>query len=150
MPVFEKCEWCGKATEKKPGHVMAHNFCSRGCSGLWRRGRKFHSEETKRRLSEMNAGKKCPEQAERMRRRRGPLHPRWVGDDSANPMHTGHTRAEAWFPIRACSRCGAGPAEKRIMRHHKDRNPLNNASDNIEMLCGKCHKHAHEELRGGE
>lgn len=42
-----------------------------------------------------------------------------------------------------CSRCGWKAKDKlecfSIHVHHKDRNPLNNSSNNLEVLCSPCH-----------
>jgi hypothetical protein len=36
-----------------------------------------------------------------------------------------------------CERCGTQPATER---HHKDGNPLNNDSKNIQGVCNRCHQ----------
>ena len=45
--------------------------------------------------------------------------------------------------LTGCERCGATPPV-RLERHHKDRNPLNNSMDNLEVLCARCHRKEHE------
>lgn len=42
-----------------------------------------------------------------------------------------------------CSRCGRLRSATRLYVHHRDRNPLNNAPDNLETLCGRCHRTDH-------
>jgi endogenous inhibitor of DNA gyrase (YacG/DUF329 family) len=145
--VIGNCEWCGKQTEKHPAQVLAHNFCSKRCFGLWRRGRKLHSDATKERLRRLNLGKKNPQLAEMSRGRRGERHPRWVGENSTNPKETGRHRAQANFPAGPCEHCGASPDQKRIERHHKDLNTLNNNSENVVLLCRKCHCDAHADIK---
>jgi hypothetical protein len=56
---------------------------------------------------------------------------------------TGNRRAWCWFKSRPCEECGAKPEEKRICRHHKDKNTLNNEVDNIQFLCASCHQALH-------
>ena len=48
----------------------------------------------------------------------------------------GYNAAQKLFPLRDCERCGKPGVE----RHHKDRNPDNNDSSNIEILCDTCHQ----------
>lgn len=43
---------------------------------------------------------------------------------------------------KSCQRCGA---TANLQVHHKDRNPANNAPDNIETLCSSCHTTTHWE-----
>ena len=42
-----------------------------------------------------------------------------------------------------CNRCGRLKGNTRLYVHHKDRNPINNDPDNLETLCGSCHKKEH-------
>ena len=65
---------------------------------------------------------------------RGSAHYNWLGDDVSE--RGGRTRALRAYPdIGPCSRCGA----KRAERHHRDGNTANNAPDNIDALCRRCH-----------
>lgn len=57
----------------------------------------------------------------------------WRGDDVS--IAAGRKRAQRLFKLGPCSKCGAEPSQ----RHHKDKDPLNNNPDNIEILCPKCH-----------
>jgi hypothetical protein len=43
-------------------------------------------------------------------------------------------------PFQPCERCGS---HRRSQVHHKDRNPMNNALDNLERLCHWCHAAEH-------
>jgi hypothetical protein len=64
----------------------------------------------------------------------GSSHPQWTGDDVSEKA--GRKRALKMYPvIGPCVRCGSENSE----RHHKDGNTANNAPDNIEALCRKCH-----------
>lgn len=42
--------------------------------------------------------------------------------------------------IDKCERC---PSTKNLLTHHKDRNRYNNAPENLERLCKKCHQKEH-------
>lgn len=65
---------------------------------------------------------------------RGEAHQHWRGD--AISKKGGRKRALKMYPaIGPCIRCAAEKAE----RHHKDGNTVNNAPDNIEALCRRCH-----------
>lgn len=68
--------------------------------------------------------------------------PNWKGD-AAQPQ-AGRVRAHDLYPRapRVCSGCGKSP-QKRMDRHHVDGNPLNNAPDNVQWLCTKCHRSRH-------
>lgn len=51
--------------------------------------------------------------------------------------HTGHGRAQKTFPtLGRCSRCRHVPATER---HHRDGDQMNNAHENIQRLCHRCH-----------
>ncbi len=43
-----------------------------------------------------------------------------------------------------CEQCGN---DNYLMVHHKDKDKLNNAEDNLEVLCFDCHKIHHPHLR---
>lgn len=49
----------------------------------------------------------------------------------------------------ACELCGTTrrPGERRLHVHHKDRNPLNNAPDNLMTVCAQCHHDIHGNTR---
>jgi thymidylate synthase ThyX len=52
-------------------------------------------------------------------------------------------RIKLWFKAEECIVYGVTKHEKRIERHHKDRNPYNNNEDNILILCSMCHSQAY-------
>lgn len=53
-------------------------------------------------------------------------------------------RQSAKTVAMSCARCGRNTT--RLNVHHKDENPLNNTPDNLESLCGSCHKLEHNRL----
>lgn len=56
----------------------------------------------------------------------------------------GHIRAQKIFKeIRPCSVCKLDRGPKMMVRHHKDENPLNNSSENVEFMCRRCHLKHH-------
>lgn len=67
------------------------------------------------------------------RKRFGPDHPGWKGDD-VSPI-SARQRAQSWYEARPCEKCGNPKAD----RHHVDGNTKNNGLDNIRFLCRKCH-----------
>jgi len=79
--------------------------------------------------------KQTPEHIQR-RIRRGPDHHAWKGDKAKT--RSGRSRAERQYvQAQPCEHCGA--SNKRIDRHHKDGNTLNNDPSNIMFLCRRCH-----------
>lgn len=52
-------------------------------------------------------------------------------------MNRGRQRAQAIYDAVACASCGR--TDVRLERHHRDGNPLNNAPDNVIVLCTRCH-----------
>ena len=50
----------------------------------------------------------------------------------------GRRRAQRLYPTQPCLVCG-----EKGQRHHKDKNPMNNAANNIEFLCASCHTKEH-------
>ena len=66
----------------------------------------------------------------------GSANPNWKGD-VAPSVWAARARARALLPPSsgACERCGS-PGEEI---HHRDRNPLNEARENLERLCRPCH-----------
>jgi hypothetical protein len=52
----------------------------------------------------------------------------------------GCQQAARWYPLQPCEVCGT---TKDVERHHRDRNPTNNAPDNIGFLCGEHHAAHH-------
>lgn len=72
-----------------------------------------------------------------MFRKFGAENPRWKGD--AVSAQGGRKRAHALYrTLGPCERCGLDKPKRRE-RHHKDGNTLNNAPENISVLCCKCH-----------
>lgn len=52
----------------------------------------------------------------------------------------GRRRAQKSFVSLHCSRCRATVA---LVRHHKNRNPMDNSPGNVEVLCHSCHNREH-------
>jgi hypothetical protein len=70
------------------------------------------------------------------RKRFGPDHHSWKGNKIKDK--SGRSRALRLFKKGlACEFCGE--KNKRLDRHHKDENTLNNNKENIIFLCRKCH-----------
>lgn len=50
--------------------------------------------------------------------------------------------------VKNCEQCGNKKGSRiGITVHHTDGNHLNNHSDNLEILCGKCHDKENKKLR---
>jgi len=69
-----------------------------------------------------------------LRQRTGAANPEWNKFSSTDPQQ-GRDRAKRRKVLGPCERCGKPGTD----RHHKDDNPMNNAPDNIEVLCRRCH-----------
>ena len=53
----------------------------------------------------------------------------------------GRRQAQYLYAAKPCADCGL--QQRRMHRHHIDRNPINNAPDNIRVLCSACHAKHH-------
>jgi len=80
------------------------------------------------------------EREETSLRMQGEGNHRWKGDDAL--PGAGRLRANRIYTTDGCGCVGCG-STKILERHHLDRNPLNNAPENIKILCAKCHKAYH-------
>lgn len=69
------------------------------------------------------------------------------GDEAS--LSAARGRAAAVVPPGPCMRCGAPEGKRAHDRHHKDRNPYNNARSNIERLCRACHVAEHKAVGDG-
>lgn len=113
------CIVCGKEFDTYvPPSRRPPQTCSQACNGKSRAGIK-HSAESREK-----------------RKRFGPDHHAWKGDDIA--VKSGRTRALRMYPDAppVCERCGEA---KRLERHHVDGNTANNSKSNIRFLCRLCH-----------
>jgi 5-methylcytosine-specific restriction endonuclease McrA len=81
--------------------------------------------------------------SKQLAQRIGPLNPEW-NNFSSTKIFQGRERALRRKKLGTCERCQQKPA---IDRHHIDRNPFNNAPENLKGLCRSCHML--EEGRGG-
>lgn len=67
---------------------------------------------------------------------RGREHGNWNPEPTSK--HVGRSQARNLYTAPSeCERCGAS---RRLDRHHKDANPLNNERSNIAFLCRRCHQ----------
>ena len=64
---------------------------------------------------------------------RGKNHVLWKGDAALD--HSKRNRAQQKFTLGECVSCGNAATD----RHHKDGDPGNNDSSNIQILCRRCH-----------
>ena len=65
-------------------------------------------------------------------------NPAWKGEKVG--WEGGHDRAQRWYKLKPCEKCGNVKAE----RHHKDFDYKNNNEDNIQFLC----RYHHMEIDG--
>ena len=68
----------------------------------------------------------------------GPANTNWKGDQVKNPRD----RSRLWYRAEVCSVCGTTKAQRRIERHHINKDIYDNSHDNITILCSLCHKAA--------
>jgi thymidylate synthase (FAD) len=71
-------------------------------------------------------------------RMQGAGNHRWAG--SAIQENSGRLRAQKMYSAGECSACGS---LRRPERHHIDKDPRNNAPENVRVLCPTCHKAWH-------
>ncbi len=64
---------------------------------------------------------------------RGDKHPQWKGDKACKNSKRG--RARRTFKLGPCQDCGKPATD----RHHEDGDTGNNSTDNVVILCRKCH-----------
>lgn len=98
-------------------------------------GKRFYTKPSLIRLR--NGGQHCSracKHADPNAYRRGEEHHSWAGD--AVTVMSGRQRAQRLYPIGLCERCGNDLAADR---HHIDANTRNNAPENVEALCRRCH-----------
>lgn len=67
--------------------------------------------------------------------KRGTFNPQWKGNKAS--VVSGRARARHRYPSVKCESCNQG--NRRLDRHHKDGNALNNEPSNIAILCRRCH-----------
>jgi len=108
------CAQCG-ATVTKPRNDASIYFCTKRCKG------DYQSTNPNWKRNSL------PPQG------RGAKNTNWKGD--AITIQGGRLRAIRNYPLTNCELCGAPGRD----RHHKDGNTLNNAPDNIQRLCRRCH-----------
>jgi len=69
---------------------------------------------------------------------RGSANSNWKGSHTKNPRD----RAKLWYKAVICEVCGATTTERRIERHHINKDAYDNSPENIAILCSLCHKAA--------
>ena len=57
---------------------------------------------------------------------------------------TAYYRARKAVTKSECERCGV---TERLHVHHKDKNPLNDSPQNLQVLCSKCHAKVHVKIQ---
>lgn len=55
--------------------------------------------------------------------------------------NSGRRQAQKLYVAKICERCTA--TNRKLERHHKNGDPLDNRPENIEILCTKCHRVHH-------
>ena len=58
-------------------------------------------------------------------------------------FNTGRRQAQRRVAAVACVKCGS---TKKLERHHIDRDPTNNAPQNVMVLCSACHHKEHPRI----
>ena len=110
-------------------------------TGSWTRGVSPHNKgktkesyEPLKRVSEWarTVGHRPPQNGQ------GPLNSNWKGQAVRNPRD----RARLWYAADRCEVCGATKADRRIERHHINKDIYDNSRENIIVLCSLCHKAA--------
>ena len=67
-----------------------------------------------------------------------------VGLGDTNPIWKGGIQTYRQYRKDSCERCGS---DIHLLVHHKDKNRYNNALDNLETLCRRCHAIHHDSAR---
>jgi len=155
------CLNCGKETyiENKEIKRGFGKFCSRKCSGEYKSKNIIPPEPNVKcaycnkgfylNLSRQAASKSklyfCCREHKDTAQRVG-------GIQEIMPPHYGKGRADNTYRRKVfftdgrpkkCERCGYDKHEAAIIVHHKDRNRMNDADDNLEVLCCNCHAIEH-------
>lgn len=63
----------------------------------------------------------------------GEQNPEWKGEEATH--NSKRQRARKRFRLGPCEMCGKPGKD----RHHRDNDPGNNESSNVQILCRKCH-----------
>jgi hypothetical protein len=150
---YHKCESCGEEFYIRPCYIRKAikmgcpiRFCSMECydkngdkNPFW--GKTFSPEV-------------------REKRKNNPNIPKFkTGKDNPNFIRFGEAYgykgiSKNWWQrkllreISKCELCGY-PDKRALCIHHKDKNPKNNARENLIMLCWNCHAIIHFEDRSG-
>jgi len=68
----------------------------------------------------------------------GSLNSNWKGHAARDPRQ----RTRLWYQAESCEVCGATKTDRRIERHHINKDVYDNSPQNIAILCSLCHKAA--------
>jgi hypothetical protein len=103
------------------GHVVSDRVLKN-----WTFRGKRHSEESKKEISKTLRERKV---------NHGKKNGLWKGNLASKSAGRGRARRK-FQKANLCQKCGS---TRRVERHHKDGNPLNNRKRNIAILCRRCH-----------
>lgn len=134
-------------------------FCCQSCASLYQRHNetkpspnvscahcdvKFYISNSKRKNSKSGlyfCCRKHKDEAQRIGGIQGIMPPHY---GTSQPDLSSHYRRIAFSnKPKVCERCGYDTHEAAIIVHHKDRNRLNDADENLEVLCANCHAIEH-------
>lgn len=142
------CQNCGKIIEAFPS--QKRKFCSK-CA-KFRQVKKKCLFCDKEFLSDKAAKRQfCCYQCA-MNNRKGKQRDKIIGEKIRKTKlkrvltipNSGRKRASYLYPIKPCELCGEDGSKRKIHRHHKDTDPLNNKKENIQFLCVLCHNRLHK------
>jgi hypothetical protein len=139
-----KCEYCSRAFYQWKSQLTGTRFCTKTCADKYQVKAKevqcdYCGKSVIKKRSQLSRTKysycnnKCY--------RKGTFGARsgaWKGD--AAGASAGRCRARRLYSLDGKKCTCDKPAEAR---HHKERNPRNNRSENIEFLCDHCHSVLH-------
>jgi hypothetical protein len=155
------CLNCGQETyvENKEIKRGFGKFCSRKCYGEFKTNnvkppepnvkcaycdKMFYLCKTKRDASKSGFYFCCREHKDAAQRVGGikEIMPPHYGTGRADHTYRRKVFSTLGKP-KVCERCGYDKHEAAIIVHHKDRNRMNDADSNLEILCANCHAIEH-------
>lgn len=136
---FKTCKVCWKSILKpRKNYTWARYYkriyCSQKCSLL--------DPERSKKISAAAMGRTPWNKNKEFPQMRGNKHA--FRGNAATP-NAGRARAQALYKeIKPCEHCGLiKTGWRQMVRHHRDRNTLNNSAENIAFLCRACHAKEH-------
>ena len=144
----------GKGVALMPRGVYKHKKGRLVTSGSFKKGHK-HSEETKRKISQINTGRILSQEARRniSIRSSGSKSHFWRGGKSFKFYPLGWTKTFReqirYRDEYRCRGCGVPETEhkRRLSVHHIDLNKSNIKENNLISLCMSCHSILHKRKR---